>query len=123
MEAFCYTSDMKMHESEHIGIRLLSDQFEVLSNYDGNFKDVYAHIIDKIQKSLEDPFNPSYPFLTTIDEYDNTFYNWYQVLKLTNELKQLANNDEDVEFKSAVEKVVEYLNTTSSLRYIQFVGD
>jgi hypothetical protein len=72
---------------------------------------------------MEDPYNSDYPFITTIDEYDNTFYNWYQVLKLVLELEKLANEDEDVEFKDAVLKAIEYLRTSSSLRYIQLMGD
>jgi len=114
---------MIINVHEHIGIRLINEQFRVVSDYDGNFRDIYDHYMKKIITTLQDPYNPEYPFLTTIDEYDNTFYNWYQVIKLVKELERFAEKDEDVEFKNAVIKVIEYLNTASSLHYIQLMGD
>jgi len=114
---------MKINGHDNISIALINERHEILSYYKGSFRDVYDHYMEKIMTSLEDPFNPEYPFLTTIDEYDNTFYNWYQVLKLIKELERLADEDKDTEFKNAVTKVIEYLNTATSLHYIHFIGD
>ena len=114
---------MKINEHESILIRLINEQFEVLNYYEGNFRDIYDHYMKKTMTSLKDPYNPKYPFLTCIDEYDNTIFNWVQVPRLINELRRVGVNDEDIEFSYAVENVIEYLNTISSLYYIQFLGD
>jgi len=114
---------MKINEHESILIRLINEQFEVLNYYEGNFRDIYDHYMKKTMTSLKDPYNPKYPFLTCIDEYDNTFFNWVQIPKLVQELEKLANEDTDNEFKKAVQNVSEYLNKIQSLQYIQFMGD
>ena len=114
---------MKKNGHDNIAIALMNEQYKTLSYFKGDFRSVYDHYMDKIMTSLEDPFNPEYPFLTTIDEYDNTFYNWYQVLKLVKELERVAEEDEDIEFKESVTKVIEYLSTASNLEYICFIGD
>jgi len=114
---------MKINVHENIAIRLMNEKFEVISYYDGNFRHIYDHYMEKIMTTIKDPFNPEYPFLTTIDEYDNTIFNWVQVPRLINELRRVGVNDEDIEFSYAVENVIEYLNTISSLYYIQFLGD
>ena len=114
---------MKINVHENIAIRLMNEKFEVISYYDGNLRHIYDHYMEKIMTTIKDPFNPEYPFLTTIDEYDNTIFNWVQVPRLINELRRVGVNDEDIEFSYAVENVIEYLNTISSLYYIQFLGD
>lgn len=102
---------------EHIGVQLVDSQLNVLTQYNGNFGHIYDHLVKKIDGSSR------YPFIGTIDPYSDTLYNSIQAPKLITELKQLANEDDNLELKEAIARLVEYLETISVHNYIRFLGD
>lgn len=108
---------MIINTHENIQVQLVDYNLKIISNFNQNFRNIYDHIIDK---SYE---NPRFPFVSTVDPYSYTMYNSIQTPLLINELQQLINEDDDVDFINATGEFIDYLKKVKVHEFIRFLGD
>lgn len=110
---------MQHIDYRHIGLEIINEDYKVTDTHKGNFADIYNHFAES-KKDIE---WDKYPFIGSIDPYDNTFFNSWQTPVLIEELQKLKTLTDDRLIKSELESTVDFLKRVESFHYAHFIGD
>jgi hypothetical protein len=98
-------------------IEIISEQYETLKHFQSDTREVFEILMSKTYGDAE------YPFLNSIDEYGNAFFNSLQVPFLINEMLKVAAQFNDKKLDKKIEKIIKHLNKVSQFTYVHFMGE
>lgn len=101
---------------QHIGIILEDESGSLLDRSPVNFVDILS-TCDK--KTMSD----QYKWISTIDPYGDTTFNYLQAKQLLFELTVLSSRLDDKNGKKLIDELIEFLKRSDSGIYIKFIGD
>jgi hypothetical protein len=104
--------------AQHIAVSEVDElQKNTIERSDINFAVIQKHL------RVQPDYVRIYPWLTTIDEYGNTTFNYLQLPYVVGELKALNAATPSTEIGREIEKLISYLAQKSQGQYILFIGD
>ena len=103
--------------SQFIEIQKVSEENDTLLQVDFSFLPFvrYAYQADNAKEK--------YPWITSVDEYGNTYINYIQRDYFVDELNALKHDIDDAETLTNLEKMVEIFNQQANHQYIKLLGD
>ncbi len=103
--------------SQNISCVLVDENGKKLESSKLNF----SYIKYELYKMAD--FKDRFPWLSTIDDYQDTTFNTLQIPWVIRELKGLYGVTEDEELKALIKAFVRFLRRVSIHEYVKFVGD
>lgn len=103
--------------AQNIGIIRIDQQGKELERSNANFASINKALY-KIDKYKE-----KYPWISGIDEYGYTSFNYLQVPNLISELENFQKEDVAEELTGEIETVLRDVRKIGQFEYIKFIGD
>jgi len=99
---------------QFINTIIINSKMEIIHNTEYNFV-LIMDLVYGTENYLE-----TYPLLASVDPYDDTIFNRYQLDILTQELDVLLKKHAD---KEGLSKVLEIVSKVKDLQYLKLKGD
>jgi hypothetical protein len=96
--------------AQHIGVAITDSKCRVISELDINFAPIVAEALSK----------GNLPWVSSVDEYGDTYINLLQAKHLVHELSQMSLPQEE---RAAADKVVKALTAMRTHTFVAFFGD
>ncbi len=103
--------------TQHIGIIEINEQNGIERRSNANFA-IINTAITRIDNSKS-----KFPWLSTIDEYGDTIFNYLQLPHIVNELKEIDKTINDISVKDEIRELLVFIGNTETHKYIKFLGD
>jgi hypothetical protein len=107
---------------QHIGYQLIGHDNKVLEEAELNFAEIVGDGLWRVCKDLEEQ-KIKYPWLSTIDPYDDTVFNFRQIPFVVAELKQLSEEVNSQDFSEKIDQTIKFLEKAEIHQYVRFIGD
>jgi hypothetical protein len=105
-------------------IQLQNESGERIKVWEGHIGQIYGEALE-----LEEKNNQYFPWITSIDPYGDTTYNYLQIRHVTKELEQLSERLQDEDMKNQIKSLISFLSdvngqvTEQDILYARVVGD
>lgn len=103
--------------AQHIGLVEIDETGKVVKRSDANFA-----LVNKALTSLDD-WRDRFPWLSKIDEYGDTTFNYLQLPNVLNEIDMLKDEITSEEAKEEIKKTKDFIGSARVHKYIKFIGD
>lgn len=103
--------------AQHIQIIKANEQGEEIERSNTNFA--------PINKALYqiNRYKKKYPWISSIDEYGNTSFNYLQVPYLITELEHFQKEDAAKELIKEIKIILSFIQKISKFEHVKFIGD
>jgi hypothetical protein len=105
---------------QNIGIRKIDERGKVLEESDINFVDIKLALFE-IRSYTN--FQKQYPWISTIDDYGDTYFNILQRPIVIEEFKRAIKEVKEDEIKKIVVRLISFIEGADTHQYIVFIGD
>jgi hypothetical protein len=107
---------------QQIGFQLIDQDTKILEEAKLNFAEIVGDGLWRVCKDLDEQ-KVKYPWLSTIDPYDDTIFNFRQIPFVVAELKRLSTEVNAQELAQKIDETIKFLEKIELHRYIRFTGD
>lgn len=104
-------------------IQLQNEGGAKIKTWEGHIGQIYGEVL-KFEEE-----NNAFPWISSIDPYGDTTYNYLQIQHVSKELEQLSERLQDESLKSQVKSLISFLSnvngqiTEQGILYARVVGD